>query len=159
MAKWGITNKQVHAYLSVKSLKDWVAGGKSLDQAEEFIKQKLIAEGKAPPAEENTPTSNDGDEGLEEFERQAKQPKAQTAAPQTARPATVIKPRSDWDKITKAQVTDYPTLEIIFGRLTSLAPKRMYQELGVAGRTDMSISPWAAFVNLKEIFAPADAPP
>ncbi|MDD4984893.1 MAG: hypothetical protein PHQ43_03750 [Dehalococcoidales bacterium] len=66
-----------------------------------------------------------------------------------------IKPRPEWDKITKAQVPDYPTLERLAWDLCKLQPAQMYKELGGGNRNDMTIPAWEAFLTLKERFVPA----
>lgn len=67
-----------------------------------------------------------------------------------------IKPREEWDKITKEDVSTYPKLEPIFHTLTGKQPKEMYKELGVTSRNDMTISAWDAFLTIKERFALAE---
>lgn len=65
-----------------------------------------------------------------------------------------IKPREEWDKITPADVPDYPHLETIIWNLCKLQPKDMYAELGGGTRNDMLIPAWQSFITLKERFAP-----
>jgi len=68
--------------------------------------------------------------------------------------AADIKPREEWDRITEAQVPDYPRLETIIWNLCKLQPKDMYAELGGGTRNDMTIPAWQAFITLKERYAP-----
>jgi len=70
---------------------------------------------------------------------------------------TQAKPLSEWDKITKEMVPDYPHLEPIIWNLCKLQPKQMYQQLGVSSRNDMTIPAWDAFLQLKEVLAPREA--
>jgi len=70
-----------------------------------------------------------------------------------------IKPRSEWDKITREKVFSFPMLETIFYRLTGKQPSEMYAELGGSNRNDMTINSWDAFQTLREIYAPVDKEP
>jgi len=69
-----------------------------------------------------------------------------------------IKPKADWEKITKDQVPDYPKLETIIWDLTKLQPRDMYRELGASSKTDMTIPAWDAFQNLKALYCPEETP-
>ena len=75
------------------------------------------------------------------------------------RQASQIKPRSEWDKITKAMLPDFAALEPIIWDLAKLQPKEMYKELGGGSKTDMGIPAWDAFLALKDRFAPKEQPP
>lgn len=68
--------------------------------------------------------------------------------------ASKIKPRAEWDKITREEVSTYPKLETVFHTLTDKQPKEMYIGLGGGNRNDMAISAWDAFITLRERFAP-----
>jgi hypothetical protein len=70
---------------------------------------------------------------------------------------TQIKPREEWEKITKDQVPDYPKLEQIMWDLAKIQPRDVYKELGGGSRNDMTIPAWDAFVTLKARFCPAEA--
>jgi hypothetical protein len=70
-----------------------------------------------------------------------------------------IKPRSEWNRITRDQVPDYPTLERLAWELCKLQPTQMYKELGGGSRNDMTIPAWEAFLTLKEMFVPSITPP
>lgn len=74
-------------------------------------------------------------------------------------PKSQIKPREEWDKITKEMVPDYPSLERIFWDLCKRQPAEMYRELGGGTRNDMTIPAWDAFLALKEMFAPSSPSP
>jgi len=69
-----------------------------------------------------------------------------------------IKPREEWEKIHEDMVPDYPSLEPIIWNLCKMQPADLYKELGVSSRTDMTISPWKAFLTLKARFHPVDQP-
>jgi len=71
---------------------------------------------------------------------------------------TQIKPREEWDKVTKDQVPDFPRLESLMWDLAKLQPRDMYKELGVGGKNDMTIPAWDAFQTLKARFCPAEEP-
>jgi hypothetical protein len=74
------------------------------------------------------------------------------------RQASQIKPRSEWDKITKAMIADYTALEPLIWDLAKIQPKEMYRELGGGSKTDMSISAWDAFLTLKDRYSPQEQP-
>lgn len=112
----------VHQMLGVKSMKDWLKGGKSLDDAIRALSDK-IAKGDQSEQRSTKVTSS-------------------------------IKPRAEWDKITREDVSSYPKLETVFHNLTDKQPKEMYVELGVGSRNDMTITAWDAFITLRERFAP-----
>ena len=81
--------------------------------------------------------------------------RSQKQPPQGTNPKKAdIKPRAEWDKITQAQIPDYPHLENIIWNLCKLQPKDMYAELGGGSRTDMNVAAWASFVTLKERYSP-----
>lgn len=65
-----------------------------------------------------------------------------------------IKPRAEWDKTTKDKVPDFAHLETIMWDLSKLQPADMYKELGVTGRSQMTIPAWDAFLTLKDRFSP-----
>lgn len=67
-----------------------------------------------------------------------------------------IKPLEEWNKVVIGWIPDYPSLEPIIWNLTKMQPADMYRELGVTSRTDMTITPWEAFLTLKERFHPRD---
>lgn len=115
----------VHEMLGVKSMKDWVKGGKSLDDAIRVLSDKLTTAGK---------------DSIEKS---------------TERRTSKIKPRTDWDKITKEDVSSYPKLETVFHNLTEKLPKEMYAELGGGDKNSMTLTPWEAFITLKESLVPA----
>jgi hypothetical protein len=66
-----------------------------------------------------------------------------------------IKPKAEWDKITKDQVPDYNTLERLIWDLSKVQPTDMYKELGVSNSRFMTIPAWDAFLTLKDTYAPA----
>lgn len=78
--------------------------------------------------------------------------KSQDEAPQKA------KPRAEWDKVTQDMVPDFLHLETVFCQLSGLSNRQMYTELGGGSRNTMTISPWDAFLTLKERFVPAGKP-
>ena len=82
---------------------------------------------------------------------------SQTQAPGQP-PKSKIKPREEWDKITKDQVPDYLALERIFWELCKQQPVDMYKELGGGARNDMTTPAWDSFLILKERFAPSSPP-
>lgn len=63
-----------------------------------------------------------------------------------------IKPKADWDKVTKEMVPDYPKLESIIWDLAKLQPRDMYKELGGGSRSEMTIPAWEAYLTLKDRF-------
>jgi len=67
-----------------------------------------------------------------------------------------IKPKAEWDKVTKERVPDYPKLESLMWDLAKIQPRDMYKELGVGSRNDMTIPAWEAFLQLKSFFCPAE---
>lgn len=69
-----------------------------------------------------------------------------------------IKPKANWDKVTKDQVPDFPRLESLMWDLAKLQPRDMYKELGGGSRNDMTIPAWDAFQTLKARFCPAEEP-
>ncbi len=69
-----------------------------------------------------------------------------------------IKPKAEWDKITKDMVPDYPKLEALIWDLAKLQPRDMYRELGVGSKNDMAIPAWDAFLTIKSTFCPEDNP-
>ena len=71
---------------------------------------------------------------------------------------TQIKPRAEWDKITKERVPDFAKLETLMWDLAKVQPREMYPELGVKGRSDMTIPAWEAFLQLKARYCPMDNP-
>lgn len=86
-------------------------------------------------------------------------PQKTAPPPATKQPAkSQVRPREEWDRITKDQVPDYPALERIFWEFTKRQPAEMYRELGGGGRNDMTIPAWEAFLTLKERFTPAVQP-
>lgn len=80
----------------------------------------------------------------------------QGAARRKAATKSLLKPLSEWDKITEAMVPSYPHLETIIWNLSKIQPADLYKELGVSSRTDMTISAWDAFLTLKARFHPVD---
>jgi hypothetical protein len=82
-----------------------------------------------------------------------------TPAPSPAAPPSKIKPRADWDNVTKAQLNNYTALETTLSYLAGMQPKEIYKELGVSSKTDLSSSPWDSFLQIKEVKIPKDAPP
>jgi len=96
---------------------------------------------------------------IDRFLRQGgKQPLLKQSKALTQQPAkkSDIKPRSEWDKIAREQVKDYPTLQRILWDLAKIQPAEMYQELGGGSINDMTIPVWQAFVTLKEHYVPLD---
>ena len=83
------------------------------------------------------------------------------ALPQAATPTkrtptkSQVKPPEEWDKITPDMVPDYPHLEPIMWNLCKLQPADMYKQLGVSSRADLTITPWEAFLTLRDLFLPA----
>ncbi|MDD5701390.1 MAG: hypothetical protein PHU23_04990 [Dehalococcoidales bacterium] len=69
-------------------------------------------------------------------------------------PKSLIKPREEWDKITKTQIIDYASLEKVFWDLTKKQPAALYAELGGGTRSDMTTPAWESFLILKERFVP-----
>ncbi len=69
-----------------------------------------------------------------------------------------IKPKAEWDKVTKEMVPDFPKLESLMWDLAKLQPRDMYKELGVGSRNDMTIPAWEAFQTLKARFCPVESP-
>ncbi len=63
-----------------------------------------------------------------------------------------IKPRVEWDKISKDMVSDYGKLEQIIWDLAKLQPADMYKQLGGGSRSQMTTPAWDAFLALKEQF-------
>lgn len=69
-----------------------------------------------------------------------------------------IKPRAEWDKITREQVKSYHDLERIIWDLAKKQPAEMYKELGGGNANDMTTPVWDAFVTLRERYAPIEQP-
>jgi hypothetical protein len=69
-----------------------------------------------------------------------------------------LKPRAEWDKVTRAMVSSYEDLEKVAWDLAKLQPKEMYQELGGGSKTDMNIPAWDAFLTLKQRYVPSEKP-
>lgn len=113
------------------------------DYAVKMIDRFLRASGKQPLL------STPGRKGIPQ--RAGQPPPKQPAKSQ-------IKPRPEWDRITKDQVPDYPTLERLTWELCKIQPAQMYRELGGGSRNDMTIPAWEAFLTLKERFAPSSSP-
>jgi len=67
-----------------------------------------------------------------------------------------VKPREEWDKVTKEMVPDFPRLESLMWDLAKLQPRDMYKELGGGSRNDMTIPAWDAFQTLKARFCPVE---
>jgi len=82
--------------------------------------------------------------------------KPRTPAPP---PASSIKPRSEWEKVTEDMVPDYPHLETLIWNMAKIQPKEMYAELGGGSRSEMTVPAWESFLVLKERYAPAEPPP
>jgi hypothetical protein len=59
------------------------------------------------------------------------------------------KPKADWDRITPQMVPDYATLETLIWNLAKLQPADMYKKLGGGSRSQMTITAWQAFLQLK----------
>ncbi len=97
--------EKTHRMLDVKSMKDYLATGKTLEQAIRAVSQMLAS-------------------------------------------------ASTWHSVTPEDLTTYTDLEIWFNKITTKQPRDMYRELGGGSKNDMSITPWEAFLTLKEIFAP-----
>lgn len=67
-----------------------------------------------------------------------------------------LKANADWESVKNENVLDYTHLERIFWDITKKQPAEMYKELGVSGKSEMTIPAWEAFLQLKEIHkAPA----
>ncbi len=137
---WGATRnmslsaEQVHEMLGVKSMADWLDQnkGKTLDDALKIISSKV-------PGNANPPT-------------QPSAPKAPASKP--AASGSKVKPRAWWDSVTPDKVKTYDQLEGLAKDYAGITPKQMYSELGGGNRNDMTITPWEAFLTLKEHFAP-----
>lgn len=69
---------------------------------------------------------------------------------------STVKPREEWEKITRKDVSGYLDLEMIYCRLTGKSNREMYRELGGGTRTDQTIPAWDAFLNLKHNYWPKD---
>lgn len=65
-----------------------------------------------------------------------------------------LKPKEQWDKITKDMVPNYDRLEHIAWDLGKIQPPDMYRELGGSSRNDMNIPAWDAFLTIKARFCP-----
>lgn len=87
--------------------------------------------------------------GKKEIPQETKKVREQPAKSQ-------IKPREEWDKITKDTIPDYPSLEVKIWDLSKIQPAAMYKELGVSSRSDMTIPAYEAFLSLKERYVPFD---
>jgi hypothetical protein len=147
MSKRGLKQDQVHAYLKVKSVKEWVESGKTLKQAVETIDNFLSLE----------------EDAKKDFGIQSQQANQQTtqkppAKAQAAQPVQHVQPRSEWEKYVQKDIPDYPTLEKVFCKLTPYTIKRLYSELGVSSSRDLNYTPWECFFALKEIFVPEGLP-
>ena len=67
-----------------------------------------------------------------------------------------IKPREEWDKITKEQLKSYNDLQRIMFDLAKIQPAEMFKELGGGNANDMSTPAWESFLVLKERYIPID---
>lgn len=112
---------KVHQRLGVKSMKDWMKTGKSLDDAIKELSNQLATEAEKAGTTKVSP------------------------APKEL--------ASDWDKVTKEQVPDYGSLEVIFCRLTGRSVKELYGEFATTTRLGMTLGPWEAFLALKKKLA------
>lgn len=140
MNKMGLAQDEVHRYLGVKSVKEWVTSGKTLDGAISAIHEKMAAK-KAK------------DEELPDLTP----PPGQTPG-QTPKKASKLRPVQEWEKVTKDQISNYQALEQKLGELVGMAPREIYKELGVSGRSDMVDPPWESFLAIKNVYYPKDAP-
>ena len=66
----------------------------------------------------------------------------------------LVKPRSEWDKVTREMVPDYAHLLPVLYRLGGMQPAEVYRELGGSCMSDMSRPPWEAFQTIKELLVP-----
>ena len=72
--------------------------------------------------------------------------------------ASQLKPRAEWDKVTKEMVIDYPKLETLIWDLAKIQPREMYRELGGGSRSDMNVPAWDSFLTLKQRYVPIMQP-
>lgn len=79
-----------------------------------------------------------------------KEGKAEALQPPTKADA---KANAAWDSVSQEMVPDYNALERVFWDITKKQPAEMYKQLGVKNRLELSITPWDAFLQLKERFA------
>lgn len=76
-----------------------------------------------------------------------------SSTPQLKQPTkTEEKARVAWESVTLEMVPDYNALEKIFWDITKKQPAEMYKELGVKNRSELSVTPWEAFCQLKETY-------
>jgi len=80
--------------------------------------------------------------------------------PRKSRPPSrsQVKPLEEWQKVTEAQVPDYPQLEFVMWNLCKIQPADLYTELGVSSRKGMTIPAWLAFLTMKARYHPEDRP-
>lgn len=77
---------------------------------------------------------------------------------QTPEKASKLRPVQEWEKVTKDQISNYQALEDKLRDLAGMAPREIYKELGVSGRSDMVDPPWESFLAIKNVYYPKDAP-
>jgi hypothetical protein len=65
-----------------------------------------------------------------------------------------IKPREEWDRVTKESLENLGQLESLMWNLCKLQPPDMWKELGYSSKSDVNIPAWECFLQLKARFAP-----
>jgi hypothetical protein len=122
----GLTEDEVHNTLKVKSLKDWVASGKTYRDAVQFIMRVAVgaARGARTTAKAGTPAAVAG--------------KPKTAA-----------------EIVAADIPNLDALVEIASQLWKMSEEELFNELGYTARENFIEAqvqtPWEAFQTLKEI--------
>ena len=81
------------------------------------------------------------------------QSRTTTQPARQARPAN-MKTIEEWNKVTREDIPDFGALERKVWELAKLQPAEMYRELGVKGKSEMTIAPWRAFLTIKQSFFP-----
>jgi hypothetical protein len=127
-----LTSDQVHEMLGVKSMTEWLDQnkGQTLDDALKILTSKVQSNAN-PPTQPSPPKAS-----------------------KSAASASKVKPRAWWDKVTPDNVKSYDHLEGLAKDYAGITAKQMYAELGGGNRNDMTITPWEAFLALKEHFVP-----
>lgn len=130
----GYDSTQAHKVLGVASMKDWLSKGHSLDDGIAVL--TMISKGTAL------------DEALKSLteKRSVQRDNAAGVAP------VPKKTQAKWDLVTKANVSTYDELEMVFKALTGQTDKQMYASLGGGNRNSQTITPWEAFLTLKELY-------
>ena len=128
--------QRVHQLLAVKSMKDWLKTGKSLDDAVRIVAQKL-AEAKAKPVQISEVTTQDEDLVAEEQVSVAIVEKDKEAAPKSKRAPESIKTIAE---LLKVCYEDF-----------KLQPKQVYAELNVESANEITELPSECYRRIQAV--------